>query len=160
GKPMNPHALVLFVHILSAVVLLGSGLWLPTLRDSIRRAPDLKSMREPLSVLARVSRANPVAALAILVTGLWMGSAGWFGSAWLPVALVVYVVSAVLAVGVVERGGKAMGKLAAMSGEGPVPAALDAMRWSPRWELAGNGLLMMGPLQLFLMICKPELGGA
>lgn len=157
---MNLHDLIRFVHVLAAVVLLGSSLLLPFLRGAIRGAKDLDALRGLIELLRRASHANPAASMVLLASGLWLGSGGWWSAGWFQVALGLFLVSAVLALRFEKRGAIELGRAVATAGTGAVPAAIDDLRWSTAWALGASALLANDLAALFLMTNKPGLLGS
>jgi len=156
---MDPFRLVLFVHVAAAVVLIGSSLFAPLTRAAIRRAATLGELRPWLAFARDSARANPVAALVLLTTGLYLAAGRW-SEPWLPVATVLFVTSSALAMGVVKPTMMRLDALAAPGADAPVPPAVDAIRWSTTWDLAADALLANDVGAVFLMTYQPGLAGA
>jgi hypothetical protein len=153
---MTVHSFVVFVHILAAVVLVGHTLFTPFVQAAVRDAPTLAALRRSLLLARDSGRASPIAALVVLATGLQLASGRW-GEGWLPVALGIFVVSSVLAVGVVKATGERLGALAAAAGDGPVTKELESARRSGRWTTAVDALVANDLAMLFLMVVQPGL---
>jgi hypothetical protein len=156
---MALQRLVLFVHLLGAVVLLASSLYGPLTRAAIRCADSLAALRSWLGFARDCARANPLAALVVLLTGVYLGRGRW-SEGWLVVSLVVFMADTVIAVAVVEATGKRLGKLAATAGEGPVGEAIDRLRSSLAWDLGADALLASDVAVLYLMLQQPGLGAS
>jgi len=153
---MSSFTIVVFLHILGATALVGHGLSSPLVHAAIRRAPTTEALL-PWLVFARDSaKLNPIAALVVLGSGLWLGEGRW-GEGWLEVSLLLFVASAVVAMAVVARAGKQLAGLAAASPRGPVPAPLDALRRAAHWNRGADALLANGLATLFLMVNQPGL---
>ncbi|MBK9001124.1 MAG: DUF2269 family protein [Myxococcales bacterium] len=157
---MNVYSSVVFLHIASASVLIGSSLSSQFVRDALRRARTVREVAGWLDFERRSTRANPIAAMTLLATGLYLGSAGWWTSGWFVVSVVLFVFSAAWAVRVVVTELGLIGRAAAEASDGPVPAALDELRWSERLDLAADALLGADAAALFLMVTKPGPAGA
>lgn len=157
---MNVYSSVVFLHVASATVLIGSSLSSQFVRDALRRARSVPEVAGWLDFERRSTRANPIAAMTLLATGLYLGSAGWWTSGWFVVSVVLFVFSAAWAVRVVVTELGLIGRAAAEAGEGLVPAALDELRWSERLDLAADALLGADAAALFLMVAKPGAAGA
>lgn len=157
---MNVYSSVVFLHVASATVLIGSSLSSQFVRDALRRARSVPEVAGWLDFERRSTRANPIAAMTLLATGLYLGSAGWWTSGWFVVSVVLFVFSAAWAVRVVVAELGLIGRAAAEAGEGLVPAALDELRWSERLDLAADALLGADAAALFLMVAKPGAAGA
>lgn len=154
---MNLYSSVVFLHVASATVLIGSSLSSPFVRGAVRRARSVAEVATLLDFARRATRANPVAAMVLLGTGLYLGSAGWWASGWFAVSVALFVFSVAWAVRTVEGELKRLGSALAASPEGPVPPVLDAARRSERLDLAADALLGADAAALFLMVNKPAL---
>lgn len=157
---MSIHTSVLFLHILAGAVLLGTSLLDVLLRGQLRGARDMASLERLTALLQRAARVSPAAPLVLLITGSYLASAGFWSAPWVWAAVVLFVVSSALAVGVVGREAGRLNAVAASAGQEPVTAEADLLRWSPRWEIAANVLLANDLVALFLMTNKPGLLGS
>src|SRR5262249_25534651 len=123
---MNLYELLVFVHIAAAVALLsGSVFGSPAVRAAIRRARTTQQMRDYLDIGRPLLLIEPVSALIVLATGVYLTHvAGFWTQGWVQVALAFWLVNAVVAVVMVKP---IMGRIAAQSGaagDGPVGAIL------------------------------------
>lgn len=158
---LSIYTLVLFVHVMSAIVLIGSGLIAPLTHRSIREARTLTELRRWLAFSRRSTKWNPVAALALLASGIYLGSIGWWTQAWFFVAVGAWLLNAALAAGVVGRAADSLAEAAAAGeGDGLVPAAVDLLRHAPRWRLAHDAMLANDVAILWVMMAKPDLVGS
>ncbi len=157
---LSPYTLVLFAHLLSAVVLIGSGLVAPLTHRFICAARTLGELRGWLDFGRRSSKWNPVAALVLLGSGVYLGSVGWWSEPWFFVALAAWVLNATLAGAIVGRTAAALGQAAAPGGEAPVPPEVDALRRSRGWALAHDAMLANDLAILWIMLAKPGLVGS
>jgi uncharacterized membrane protein len=156
----SSYAIVLFVHVLAAVVLLGSSLLAPITRNVIWEASSLDALRRGLDVERRATRWNPAAALVLLGSGVYLGSTGWWTEAWFYVSLAAWVGNALLAALVVQRATGALMQAAAPGGDAPTWIEIDAIRRSPGWNMALAAMLANDLAILYVMISKPGLVGA
>ncbi|MCC7383370.1 MAG: DUF2269 family protein [Deltaproteobacteria bacterium] len=152
---MSVYGLILFVHVLAGVVLLGGSIFAPLTRAAIRRAETLGALRSWLDFARRSARANPVAAMLLLGTGLYLGSAGWWSAPWFAAASVLFVINSAFAARVVAAESMRLGRAAAVLPDGAVPDHLDRLRWSLRWDTAADVLVACDVATLFLMTNKP-----
>lgn len=154
---MNFYALVVFVHVFAAVPLLSASIVAsPAVRAFVRRARTTREIRAYLAVGHPLLLLEPLSALIVLATGIYLASAASFWShGWLQMALVLWIVNAVAAGAVVKP---ALGRLTAHTSaleDLPVSPDLDAMRWSTRWSVGGDLLFANDVAVLFLMTVKP-----
>ena len=153
---LSVYSIVLLVHIASGILLVSSALFAPLTRHAILRAPALDRLRDSLDFLRRSARANPAAAMALLATGLYLGSAGWWHQPWFFVALAAWIANLLLATFAVKPSVIALARAAAGAGNGPIGPDVDRLRRSRRWDVAeglmrGNDLAM-----LYVMFVKPS----
>lgn len=154
------YTLAVFAHIVAAMVLIGGGFVTPLLHSFICEAATLGELRTWLAFGRRASKANPVAALVLLGTGVYLGSFGWWTEPWFFVALAAWVLNAGLAAAVVGRTAGALGRAAAQGGSEPVPATVDALRRSRGWALAHHAMLANDLAILWVMLAKPAAAGS
>lgn len=156
---MRPYSVVLFVHVLAAVVLVGHSLFAPFVHAAIRRATSPAALLGWLGLARDSARVNPLAALTLLATGVYLAAGRW-SEGWLQVASVLFFVSSALAVGVVKATGERLARLAAASLERGLTDEIEALRHSPRWAIAADLLVANDLAALFLMVAQPGLVGS
>ena len=159
---MTARLLVLFVHVISAALLVGgSMLALPAVVAAARRVPTVQELRTCFAIARPLGPVAQWAGLVLLASGIYLASAGHYWSfPWVQAAAALWVVNAMLAARVHKP---AVGRLAAAAfaaPDGPVDARLDALRRSGRWTLGANVLLANNAAILFQMTVKPGLAGA
>lgn len=154
------YSTILVVHVLSAVVLIGSALHAPLARGLVRTAGSLDDLRRALEFSHRATTWNPLAALVLLASGIYLGSIGWWSLAWFYVAVAAWIANLVLAVTVIQRTERAMATMAGTTGDGPLPPALDALRRGRVWHLAHAVMLANDLAMVYVMYTKPELSGS
>jgi len=152
---VNFYSSVLFVHVGAATVLVSSSIAAPFIVGAMRRAGSVGEIATWLDHERRMVRANPAAALVLLLSGAYLTSAGWWGSGWLAVSMALFVLNAAYAARVVAAESQRIGRAAEMTPEGPVPPALDAVRWSERLDWGADILLGADVAAMFIMINKP-----
>ena len=153
----DAYSLVLFAHVVAAVALVGHSLASPVIRALLREADTLADLRRSVAFEQRISRFNPGVALVLLVSGIYLGSAGWWSQGWFYLSIGAWVVNALLAGLVVKAAGTELLSAAVAAGEGPVPPKVDALRRSPRLALAAQVMLANDIALLFVMMNKPTL---
>lgn len=157
---LSLYTLTLLAHVTAAIALVGSTLVSPYLRRALVDARSVAEVRGLIGYLQRSSRWKPLAALALLGTGVYLGSAGWWSQSWFFVAVAGWIVNAVLGAAVIGRSADALGAAVARAPEGPVGAEIDALRRSTPWSLATGAMIATDFTMLYLMFNKPELVGS
>ncbi len=147
---MNGYNLLLFVHILSAVVWLGGGLILFVAALRLRQsATDIQAFAKILPYIG-IRLFMPAVVLA-LVTGVWLVIAGseWgFSQAWVLIALALFVIAFGVGGVYLSRVGIAMDRAAAAS-TADLPALVN------RW-LTGYAVVLVALLLVIAdMVFKP-----
>jgi hypothetical protein len=158
---MGLYELTVFVHIAAAVALLSSSVIAsPGVRAAVQRARTAEELRAYLSLQRPLLVLEPVSAMAVLASGVYLASvAGFWTLGWVQVATVSWVVNAAVAGAVVKP---AINRIAAAAAAaaGPVREDLDALRRSSRWSLGGDLLMASDASMLYLMTMKPDLAGS
>jgi uncharacterized membrane protein len=158
---MGLYELIRFLHVVAAVALLsGSVVASPAVRAAVRRATTMQEMRAYLAIGRPLLVLEPVSAIVLLATGVYLTStAGFWALGWIQVSLAAWVVNAGVAAALVKP---AISDLAAIvnSRDGEVEPQLDALRWSDRWSIGGDVLLANDAATLYLMSMRPDLAGA
>lgn len=152
---MHPssYEIVVFVHVAVAFVLVGGSLSAPLLRGAIRGAASAAEVRQWAAFARRATRLNPPAALAVLATGIWLGSAGWWSAGWFYVSIAVWLATSLLAVLVVHRTEEILEKAAEA---GTAPEALDPIRFAAKWDVATASMLANDFAIIWIMMQKPS----
>jgi hypothetical protein len=118
-------------------------------------------MRAYLAMARQLSALEPVSAIVVLASGVYLASVASFWTVgWVQVAMAFWVVNAAVAGALVHP---AMGRVAealSSSPDGPVGADLHALRWSGRWSIGGDLLLADDAAMLWLMVIQPGLAGS
>ena len=185
---MSAYTLVVFLHIAAAVLLLATSIvGEPLVRAAVRRATGVHELRAYLRIGRPMARLSPLAAILVLITGLYLTSQGRFWAlGWVQAAIGFWVVNSVLAAVVIRRavdavaaaagpsvaaGADAAGARIAPPGvPGPgvavettgavVGARLDAARWASPWSWGLDALAANDAVTLAIMTLKPSLGGS
>jgi hypothetical protein len=153
------YSSVVFVHALAAIVLMGSSLSFIFTRRAIRSAGTVQELRGWLAFARSSAAANPVAALALLATGVYLGSQGWWTQPWFFVALALFFLDVLYAVRRAHAAGAELRQAAGEAPAGAVPEALDRLRWSTGLDTPHDVLLASDLAVLFIMFVKPGLAG-
>ncbi|MCC6897852.1 MAG: hypothetical protein IT377_02695 [Polyangiaceae bacterium] len=153
---MTLYTAVVFVHVASATFLVGGATSSPFVRRAMRRAGTVRELSAWADFMRQSSRANPAVAIALLATGLYLGTAGWWNSAWFVIAVAFWVMNGAWGARVLATEGAKIGAAAALLPDGPVPPALDQLRRSERMDLASSVMIGADAAVMFSMIAKPE----
>lgn len=159
---MNTYMLVVFAHIAAAAVLVGgSMLAAPGVRAAARRARTPQELGASLAVGRPLYVVDPVAALAVLASGVYLTSVThWWSAAWVQIATALWVLSSITSTVVVKPAVQRLAAEAAAAVDGPIDQRLNALRWSRRWSLGGDLLFANDAAVLFLMVMKPGPAGS
>jgi hypothetical protein len=155
--PTVIYSSVVFVHVLAATALMGNSLFFTCTRAALRRAGTVDELRRWVDFAQRSAAANPAAALVLLATGVYLGSHGWWREPWFHFAVAVYLADLLYAVRAAHAALARVREAAAAAASGPVPAQLDAERWSSRLDGPYDFLLASDVAVLFVMFAKPSL---
>lgn len=157
---MQLYATLVFVHVLAAVVLVGSSFLFPFTRAALRGAGTVEELRGWLRFAGRLAAVDPICALGVLATGVYLGSQGWWTYPWFWVAVGLFLINGGLAARALHGAAGELEAGANAAGRGPVPERIDALRWSARFDVPGDVLLANDVSLLFIMITKPGLPGS
>lgn len=158
---LSAYSLAIVMHLAAATVLVGGSISSLHVRRAMREASSVGDLRRWLVFARQSSAANPVAALVLLGTGIYLGSRGWWAFGWFYVALAAWLGNSLLATLVLKPAG--MSLAAAMAGAPDTTAIddrVDALRRSIRWRVAGATMLASDAAMLLLMVTKPSLTGS
>lgn len=148
-----------FLHVLSALLLVGHSVATPHVIGAIRGAPTVTALRPWLAFARDTARLNPLAALVLLATGVWLGRGRW-DEGWLQVSAALWLVNSALAVRVVGGIGERIGSVLGSAGEPTIPVEVDALRNSARWEAGAWAMVAVDLATLVLMYAQPGLTGS
>jgi hypothetical protein len=155
---VNTSSLVVFVHVASAVVLVGSGLLAtPAVNSAIRRSTTVSGLRRWLTVGRPLGRINPVSSVSLLASGVYLASVGqWWTAAWVQMAAALWIVNAILANALVKPSMSHVAQLAFSTTGDSISPELDAARRTPRLAATSDVMLASDLGVLFLMVVKPS----
>ncbi|HEY5632683.1 MAG TPA: hypothetical protein VIT02_02870 [Burkholderiaceae bacterium] len=147
---------VLYLHIASAVLLMGSTLASRLAEGALRGAPNLATLRGSLDVVHSTTRFNPPLAMILLISGAYLGEGGWWSTMWFWVAVATWFSNLLLAVRFVVPGHQSLGIAAAQAGDGQIPAAIDALRRAVVPAVALDVMIGLDFGTLLIMVFKPD----
>ena len=158
---MELYNVVLFVHVLGAIVLVGMGFFMPIMMGALQRTPTVGGVREWAGALHAVAKLGNPAAMLTLLTGLFMTWQEWsFAEGWIIVSLVLFVIAGGIAGGVLDPELKKLKTAAAEAPDGPVGQDLRELTKVPRIHTFESLLFGVDLAIVFLMTNKPGLAGA
>lgn len=158
---MSVYAVVVFLHVTSAVVVVGSTIFAPLVGAGLRRAGTTTSLGEWATAVQAMNRWAGRAAGGVLLTGLYLAfDGGWWGSGWLEVSLALFALAGIGAMGVLDPWASRLVAAAEAAPDGPVGADLDALRHDRRTETFEAFFLPVDLTIVFLMTNKPGFAGA
>jgi uncharacterized membrane protein len=150
---MTRYSLIVFLHVLAAIIWVGGGVMLQVLELRARRAgpESVVSLGEAASWTS--GRVFMPASFAALGTGIWAVLEGpWsFAEVWISIGFAGFIASAVLGMAILGPTSKAMLTLAADRGPGD-PAV---MRKARRLSKVGWIDLLILIAVVFVMVTKP-----
>ncbi|MFT3779258.1 MAG: DUF2269 domain-containing protein [Ottowia sp.] len=156
---MNPMYLLLkYVHILSSVLLVGTGFGTAYYMFFANRGRDVAAQAEVARLVVRADWwFTTPAGIVQPLTGLWMAHlAGWpLSTPWIAWSLALYVLTGALWLPVVVLQMR-MARMAAQAAHGgqPLPAAYGrCARW---WEALGYPAFVAMLVVFWLMVAKPS----
>ncbi len=149
------RSLILYLHILSASLLVGGAVAARVARQSVLGAPDLASLRGAADVVRRVSLAHPGFAMVMLASGLYLGRVGFWREAWFWAAVAAWILNSALAARVLAPSGRRLGMAIARAGDGPIPVQVEALRSARAPAIAADVMLGLDLAVLLLMIAMP-----
>lgn len=154
---MSLHSLILFIHVMAGVFLLGASLFSLYTRAALRAAQGTLALRTWIGFLERSTKLNPVAAMVLMASGIYLGREGYWTAGWFQIAVALWLMDAVYAAQVIRRAATRIGKAPGMEVDGPIPAQADSLRQQRHWEIAADVLLASDLAALYLMLDKPDL---
>ena len=159
---MSTYVLIVFVHIASAVLLLGTSvLGEPAVRAAARRATHPQELSAYLQIGHPMAALSLVSALVLLASGIYLSSVGnvW-STGWVQVAVAFWLVNGLLAALVVRPAIRRVSEEADGTSTPFVDRRLDDLRWSRGWTRGVDIMAANDAAMLYLMSVKPTLGGS
>jgi hypothetical protein len=157
GDIMSAYQLLVFVHVAAATALLaGSVIGSPAVRRAVRGAATTRDLRAFLTIGRPLAVLEPVAAVVVLASGIYLTSVIRFWAlGWVQVAVAFWVVNAALAGTLVKPAIERIAREAHATTGQVIGERLDALRWSDRWSYGGDLVGATDVAMLFLMTVKP-----
>lgn len=158
---MTLYTLALFLHICGALALGAIDALLLIGLTGVRRASTVEETRLWSGLADRTARVIPLAALLLVVPGVYLVFAAWgWTIPWIDTALGAVLVLGLLGRGILETRLAALHAEALRAANGSIPAALHERRtdrtlWIVCWLFT---MLFLGVV--FLMTNKPDLIGS
>ena len=150
---MSTYSAVLFVHVLAGIVLVGNSLLAPIVRNITCEASGVDALLRALNLERRTTRWNPAAALVLLASGIYLGSAGWWAEPWFHTSVAAWLANSFLAARVVMPLNARL-VMAATQPSGPDVKDIERARASQRWNLSLAVMLANDLAILYLMFTK------
>jgi uncharacterized membrane protein len=158
---MNWYPLMVFVHVVSAIILSAGTLLSLFSQIALRRAERVEQAR---SILGLLAISEPVVGLAIVLTpvvGIIMTLNTWgWQTGWINVALgsMLFLLLPVGAFTGIRRG--KIAKAVEQMLDGPLPASIHQQIHAPLHGTTGNLMVTLVLGMEFLMTTKPALDGS
>lgn len=150
------YTVALVLHVAGGSVLIGLVVIGPLVRRSIRAAETLATLRQWLDFMGRAEKMALPSALVLLLTGVYLGSFGWWTQPWFYVASVAWAANSALATLVMRPSAERLHENIA-NRDGAVDAPADALRRSRPWDLALQLARANDVSMLYVMFAKPGL---
>ncbi len=155
---MDLFSILLFLHVLGAIIAFGPGFAVPIAGSMAAKEPQHANFMARVNGLTAKAIVTPVAfTLAITGSGMILVR-GWDNITadrrWLEVALTLYVIALVFALAYHSRNGRRMIELTAQPpvGGGPSP---ELRQTATRLRYGGYFLAALVTVITFLMVTKP-----
>ena len=155
---MSTYNIVVFVHVVSAVVLVGGGLLAtPAVNSGIRRARTVTELRRWLGIGKPLDRIAPLSSMALLASGIYLASVGeWWGTPWVRLAGALWIVNATLASVAVKPSMDRLSRAAQATDNEEISPQMEALKDSRRLTVTPDVMLANDMGVLFLMVTKPS----
>lgn len=158
---MRAYDLLLFAHILAAIVLVGGSLIGPLLTRRMKHAASVGSLRAHAGVAAAISKVAGPSAVIVLLAGVGMVMMQWsFGTGWIAVSLLLFALSGGLTTALAEPALKRLIAAADDIPDGPVPPEVAVLTHDQKLHGAHTMLLTVDVAIVALMSTKPPLGAS
>lgn len=154
---MSLYSVVIFIHVLAAAVLIGSGVASPLLRGAVRNASTKSALLGWLGYARQAGSINPMAAMVLLASGIYLGTQGWWKAGWFMVGVAVWVANLLLASQMIQKLAQRIGQTAASLPGEALSREVDELRWTARWDVAAEIMLANDLATLFIMTNKTGL---
>ncbi len=156
---MDLYSIALFFHIAGALGFFAAlgleavGFW------QIRTARTADQVRAGMGVFGSTRRLGMISMLTILIFGIYMAVKAWGATGWIVVALVAFVLEAVLPPTLTAPRVAAI--MRALPGEnGPLSPSMHALTNHPALRLSNAIRVAVGLGIVFIMTVKPDAVGS
>jgi hypothetical protein len=145
------------VHVVSALLFFGLGGAYNLHKAAVDKAADYDTLRSTLARFQTLLKSYRAAGLSIFLSGLALVFTAWgWHTAWVNLALALFLSNLVIGSFVDEPWGKAVKKLAA-EGQGPLSTEAKAIVADPRMNFSHTLKTGIDFALIFLMTVKPTL---
>lgn len=152
---MNTYRFVLFLHIASAVLLIGGSLAGLLARSAVRRCVTARDVAVVLALGRPLSVMNPLSAFSLLGSGIYLASVGhWWTTPWVLVAVVMWMANVAIAKGLVGPVITRLAEQVGAGGGGPLTRDAHVFRRSIAWTFGGDLLVAHDVAILLLMTLR------
>jgi uncharacterized membrane protein len=157
---MKTYDVVLFLHIMAAVLGFGVAAVLHTMLFRLRSATDVRQVRDQMPVLKAAEPLFPLSAILLFGFGaylIWLsdGDIEW-GEGWIVTAIVALVVVEGVGGAVIGRRSKALHAAADTASDGPIDSSMRALLADRGiWVGAHFNTAVVAAI-VFLMSVKPN----
>lgn len=152
----STYSWTVLLHVTAALLLIGISIVQFHLTQAIRATSSASDLRTLVSLSGRASKAGPPFAIAVLSTGVRLGSYGWWAQSWFHVAIGLWIIQAVLSTKVLRSHVRKLAAALKPSDVVMTPEA-DAICRSSAWLVGGAVMHGNDFTMLFLMVIKPPL---
>lgn len=159
---MTLYGSALFLHVVAAIGLVGSTVFIHATVVRARRTEDTDALGSLIALAHGFSRgANPLA-IVVLAAGLYMAFAGeWWGAGWPVVSLVLFALAGVIASVVLDPWLRDLdARLTELDRGAPLPGEVRASLDTPKETVATWVVSGIDATIVALMTNKPGYAGA
>lgn len=158
---MSLYGAVLFLHVITAILLVGGSMWSHVAGAMLARSETVEGARSHASFLQTFSRASGPLAALVLLAGIYMATdAGLWGEAWLVASLVLFLLVGAGAALVVDPSTTRMVRVLDEARAGAMTPAIAGELADPRLTVVLSLFAASDLALVFLMTNKPGLIGS
>lgn len=153
---MSLETLILFAHVLLAMVLFGAGAISHLGQFQMRSATDVQQVRQWGRILHRVEPVMGPGTALLFLTGAYLVGHGFrWSDGWVMASTAGIVAIEVLGATVQRASGKRLGLAIGQAPDGPVSDELRSVIVSPAGWITGHAIEGIVVGVLYLMVAKP-----
>lgn len=156
---MSLFSILLFLHVLGAIVAFGPGYAAMVVGPMVAREPQHAGFFARTQLATSKKLVTPVALSMAVTGGLMIVDRGWStitgGTYWLHAAIALYVVAIVFAFGFQAPAGSRLVELTSAPPAPGSPPNPEVPATAGRVRLGGMVLTLLTAVILFLMVTKP-----